>query len=140
MKERTAQCACGQVQVITMGEPNRVIGCHCYYCQKRTGSVFQVSAWFRDEQIVKLAGTTLAFSESPRSKGVKYQCCPVCGSTVHWTFSHVQGYRSIAVGCFTDPQFPTPSFEMHTEKRHPWVCAIPGAEQFPQWPPRGYLE
>ncbi len=40
----TAECACGRVQVTVHNEPLMVATCHCDFCQKRTGSVFQVGA------------------------------------------------------------------------------------------------
>jgi hypothetical protein len=43
---RTAECACGRVQVSVQNEPLAVATCHCDFCQKRTGSVFQVGAYY----------------------------------------------------------------------------------------------
>ena len=38
----TAEWACGRLHVSVESEPMMVAVCHCDFCQKRTGSVFQV--------------------------------------------------------------------------------------------------
>ena len=43
---REGKCACGQLVVRCEGEPDVVAMCHCFDCQRRTGSVFSVHAWF----------------------------------------------------------------------------------------------
>jgi hypothetical protein len=46
MNTRTASCSCGQLTVVTAGDPIRVSVCHCLACQRRTGSVFGAQARF----------------------------------------------------------------------------------------------
>ena len=48
--ERTAQCHCGALKVITSGEPVQVYLCHCQSCQRRTGSVAHCgSRWLKSQ-------------------------------------------------------------------------------------------
>jgi hypothetical protein len=49
--ERTGQCHCGSLRVITTGEPDRVYLCHCQACQRRTGTAFHFGASFPKEQV-----------------------------------------------------------------------------------------
>src|SRR5262245_31929756 len=51
--QRTARCACGALRITVTGEPLSVVACHCIDCQRRTGSVFGVGAYFREEQVAK---------------------------------------------------------------------------------------
>ena len=46
MSVRIASCSCGQLQAEVRGEPIGVSVCHCYACQRRTGSVFGEQAGF----------------------------------------------------------------------------------------------
>ena len=138
--DRRTECACGQVFGVLEGDPVRVLACHCNYCQKRTGSVFQVSCWYPHERVIELGGETKSFAESPDSIGVKYEFCPRCGSTVHWAFDALEEavpgisrFRGFAVGCFVDKNFPMPEIEIHTQCRHHWLPEIentPGFEAF----------
>ena len=48
---REASCSCGKLRVTCEGDPKYVLACHCLDCQRRTGSVFGVSAYFRQAQI-----------------------------------------------------------------------------------------
>ena len=48
--ERVAMCHCGQLRVITLGEPDSVYVCHCLACQRRTGSVIHNGTrWMKDQ-------------------------------------------------------------------------------------------
>ena len=126
MKERTASCCCGDLSITVSGEPERVILCHCDYCQKRTGNPFQVSCWYYGDQVESRTGDPKIFNDGPNNHGVDYTFCPRCGSTVYWEFTVYRQFLDvplygIAVGCFVDRDFPEPSFEFWTRMRHPWV-------------------
>lgn len=115
--------------------------CHCEFCQRRTGSVFQVSAVFSEDQKVSITGETKVYNgmeinglRSAIGDEISYHFCPTCGSTVFWTFegrSHV----AIAVGNFANPDFPAPAIELHAPHRHRWVQPVPSAEQFEAFRP-----
>lgn len=138
--QRTARCACGSAKVVVAGDPYRVLGCYCNYCQRATGTSHRIAAWFKDDQVVSIEGKTNIFNDSERSKGIDFHFCPTCGTTLFWTFNHVSGYHAIAVGCFNDPGFPKPVYEMHLSKKIHWVPPVPDVEHFENWPPKGYLE
>lgn len=132
---RRAECACGRVSIEVEGDPVRVLACHCDYCQKRTGNVFQVSCWYPHDRVVKREGGTKVFNDSANTVGVNYEFCPNCGSTVHWTFDHMPQFRGIAVGCFVDKTFPQPEFDIQTQYRHHWIPPIEGTSSYPAFPP-----
>jgi hypothetical protein len=139
MTTRTAQCACGRVTITVENEPLRVLTCHCDFCQKRTGSVLQVSAQFAEEQVVETRGDTKTYNgleldgvgEASSGIGINYYFCTTCGSTIYWDFIR-QGQQivGIAVGNFVDPDFPAPTLEFNTRLRHHWVRPVPAAQQF----------
>ena len=135
MKERTARCCCGDMSITVRGEPERVICCHCHYCQRRTGNVFQTSAWFVEDQIVSRTGEARVFNESESNPGVDYTFCARCGSTVYWPIKPFPGLYGIAVGCFADADFPPPSFELHGKYRHSWVNKLEMADSYDEWAP-----
>jgi hypothetical protein len=154
MTTRTAECACGRFKMTVEGEPLNVVVCHCDFCQKRTGSVFQVHGQFFEEQVVARSGETKRFNGFevdgvPGHPGVPagytYHFCSTCGSTVYWSYkttSDITGgvtpggreFVGVAVGNFVDPGFPLPTLEMNTTFRHHWVPPIPGIAQFDIYP------
>lgn len=136
MASRAARCACGRVTLVVETEPAVVSVCHCDFCQKRTGSVFQVGAYFGPDEPFAITGETRAYNgleqdgaASVSGTSVTYHFCPTCGSTVYW---EVEGlYRGLPVGNFVDPELPPPTQELHTADRHGWVTPVPGADQLP---------
>lgn len=133
-KSRIAACACGRLSIEVSGGPVCVFVCHCDYCQRRTGSAFQITTWFRQANVMGINGKYQAFSDSPGSIGVSYCFCESCGSTVFWTYKDVEGFpdkglHAVAAGCFTDPDFPAPQFEINTAYR---LKSVPELGQIPQ--------
>lgn len=119
---REAKCSCGQLGVITRGDPQVVAVCSCLQCQQRTGSAFGVSSYFNGDQIVEKFGEYTSF-ESTAEEGRKVvRCfCPVCGSTVFWQAELFPSKTGVAVGCFADPNFPAPIASVWNKSKHPWV-------------------
>ena len=130
---KTARCACQQASITVDGEPITSMICHCDYCQRRTGSVFQVAAWFPDAQITAKAGEVRTW-DTPI--GVHYNFCPTCGTTLFWTFDFFPAVHAIAAGCFDGVDFPKPAMEIQTQYRHAWVSELAGIPQHTGFPPR----
>ncbi|MBI3930075.1 MAG: GFA family protein [Armatimonadetes bacterium] len=118
---RRASCCCGQLQVTCEGDPVRVGMCHCFACQRRTGSVFGAQARFPRER-VRIQGQTGKYVRVGDSGGsVDFYFCPVCASTVYWENQGMEGLVAIAVGCFADPGFPAPSYSVYEVRSHSWA-------------------
>ncbi len=69
---RKASCSCGELQVEVNGEPKVVVACSCASCQKRTGSVFGVSAYFANDQVVAKNGEFKSFTVNVRQAPVTF--------------------------------------------------------------------
>ncbi len=76
IKTRVASCNCGQLRVTCTGpDPDRVVMCNCYLCQKQTGSPFSVQARFPNEQ-VKIEGKSTAWKfPIEGAKPTTYRTC-----------------------------------------------------------------
>ena len=157
MQTRTASCCCGDFTITVSGEPHYVHRCHCDYCQKRTGNVFQVSCWYPEDQIVSRRGDFQVFKaypnleasysqsnmETPPNPGISYKFCKRCGSTVYWDIPLAPGVfgpsetvvTGIAVGCFFDPDFPKPVEDHYASDRHHWVPLLEGVDSYDGMPP-----
>jgi len=130
MTSRTAACCCGQLSIAVEGEPRGVGVCHCFACQRRTGSVFAALASFAPPY--KVTGEATEFVRvGDQGAAFRFRFCPVCGSSV---FHTEEGYEdrsvSVAVGAFADPAFPAPRVSVYDIRRHPWVSLPAGVRSF----------
>jgi len=120
--DRKASCACGQLSISLKGDPEMVLACSCLECQKRTGSVVSVSSYFGDDQIIDKSGASKAYKRSSDvDKWIECYFCPNCGTTVYWTLEGLEKKIGVAVGCFSDPHFPSPALSIWNESKHDWV-------------------
>jgi hypothetical protein len=119
---RTATCSCGALRVTTVEEPLFVSMCHCYACQKRTGSIFGVQAIFAVEQ-AEIAGEAKVYRRTADSGNTHSFCfCPECGSTVYYLLCDLPDLVCVPVGAFADSSFPEPKRSVyHDSRRHPWI-------------------
>ena len=135
MAARKASCNCGRLSVSYEGpDPERITLCHCYECQKRTGSILSVQARIPREQVtIEGQSTTWTFPvegaepatfQSCDSGGVTYHFCPECGSTVYWDLATAPDVVGVAVGGFTDPTFPTPIGSGFEAYAFPWAMNL----------------
>ena len=131
MKERTAKCHCGQLQITVRGEPLRNVMCHCGLCQRRTGSAFHLASWFDDKDVLSKEGEEKIYYRQGDTKiGMTFHFCTTCGSSVYWTSDRVTGVTGVASGCFADRNFPPPEVSIFAECRHPWVSLPDGTPSF----------
>jgi hypothetical protein len=119
---RTARCSCGKLSVEVEGEPAAIIACHCSECQRRSGSVFGVGAYYPKDK-VKIAGPHKTYTRPGAAAGRKMHnhFCPDCGSNLFWEADLVPGAVGVAVGNFRDRTFPLPTRSVWEENMHHWV-------------------
>jgi hypothetical protein len=119
---RHASCVCGQLAVTVDGDPLRVNVCNCKDCQRRSGSAFQIGAWFEEGQVRKRKGEARIYSRPGKSgRTVDLQFCPNCGVAVCYTADERPGWLGIHGGCFADPDFPAPSHVLYRRNKYRWV-------------------
>jgi hypothetical protein len=128
--KRVAQCCCGMLRIEADGDPSAVVACHCGQCQRRTGSVLGVGAYYPSASI-RVFGPSKVFTRLADS-GRKFEThfCPDCGSSLYWESERNPGLIGIAVGAFTDPQFPAPVRSVWEESRHSWVSFTHSLDHF----------
>lgn len=134
MSNRTASCSCGQLSIEVEGKPQGVGVCHCFACQRRTGSVFAALAGFRPP--FKVTGTASEYVRAgDQGARFRFRFCPVCGTNL---FHTEEGYEdrsvSVAVGGFADPAFPAPEDSVYDCRRHGWVTLPDGVQRFEKNP------
>ncbi len=99
-----------------------VSACCCQQCQKRTGALVSVQAFFAEDQVDLTEGIPSQYRRIAESgNGLDFSFCPKCGSTIWWRAQIRPGTVSVAVGAFADADFPAPQRLVWAEHRHPWV-------------------
>lgn len=125
--KRTAACHCRALSLTAEGEPDPVVMCHCDSCKRRTGSSYNLGAWF-PEQDVSVTGETKIFRRTGDTNSpLEFYFCPHCGTNLYWKSPEViPGKVGVAVGCFEDPDFPAPTLSVFGGRRHTWLKMPPG--------------
>lgn len=136
MPRREAACTCGELKLACEGEPTRISMCHCLSCQRRTGSIFSIAAFYERAMVTVLHGAARTFMrDSASGKPVTFHFCKQCGSTVYWEPSRMPYLIGVAVGAFADPGFPEPEQSVWMSERHPWLVVPAHIEVFDVNPP-----
>lgn len=129
-----AQCACGNLTVTPHGPPRLTALCHCFACQRRTGSPFSANAFYAID-CVEISGASTEFIRTAESgRKVRMHFCPACGSTVYWLPDAAPSVIGVAVGLFADPAFAQPTLSVFELSKHEWVFLDETMEHFPRLP------
>lgn len=111
---REGGCLCGAVRFIATRAPDRIGLCHCLDCRKHHGAVFFAAAIFPADQ-VSITGDTRNY------QGRHF--CPTCGSSV---YAMDGAEYDLHLGSFDDPGAFTPTYELWTARREPWLPTFHG--------------
>lgn len=121
MQQWTAQCSCGSVEAVCLGEPVRISVCHCWECQRRSGGPFSAQArWPADRVEIKGAVSEWTRTES-NGAACAYKFCPVCGSTIAFTNTSLPDLVAVPIGAFARTDLPRPTVSVYEARKHPWV-------------------
>lgn len=132
---RPGGCACGAVRYEARGEPIFVNHCHCRLCQRQTGSVGVVNAFYESDRIEVVSGT-LAEATLQAGSGGDHTIarCSQCGTALFSYYPRVGRLGAgIRVGSFDDPDAFTPTAVVFTESKMPWVALPEGIPAFEQY-------
>jgi hypothetical protein len=130
MTTREAACCCGKLKVSTRGEPIRISMCHCFDCQRRTGSAFGCQARFSKDNVTIAGPSTPYVRTADSGNKITFHFCPDCGSTVYYFLEVAPEVVAVAIGAFADPVFPAPKVSVYEARRHAWVTLPEDAEHF----------
>lgn len=118
MDEVTGGCLCGALRVVARGAPLRVGICHCLDCRKHHGAPFGAFAIF-PAAAVQVTGPARSYA------GRAF--CPTCGGSV-WARSGDE--IEVHLGALDAPGRFTPTYELWTIRREPWLPPVPVAQHF----------
>jgi hypothetical protein len=122
-------CSCGKVRFRIDVEPIITHCCHCYQCQKFSGSAFRVNSMIEAELVTVTHGSPVPFQGVD---GQKVMQCRDCGVTL-WSHHPKLGDAIVFVGMgVLDPEHRLqPEAHYFTRSKQAWVVPAPGTPAFP---------
>jgi len=118
---KTASCSCGQLILEVQGEPLRASVCHCYECQKRTGSVFGAQLRF-DRDKVRVVGKHHCFQRTADSGNrIETAFCPECGSTLLIRMLTMPEVVAVPMGSFAGEFCLQPNYSVYEARMPSWL-------------------
>lgn len=130
MTTRQAACSCGQLTLIAEDEPIRISMCHCYACQRRTGSVFGAQARFPRDSVTVEGHSNQYIRIADSGDSINFYFCPSCGSTVYYESDEDSSQIAVPVGAFADRDFPSPTVSVYEVRAHGWVSIPEDVEHY----------
>ncbi|KAJ9130359.1 hypothetical protein NKR23_g12239 [Pleurostoma richardsiae] len=127
-------CVCKGVTYEYTGEPTTKAVCHCYECQKLTGTGFTYNFIVPRENFKFTAGTP-KYNSFTQESGVEvgYRFCPDCGTTLIKE-SEAEMFKSVYMvqaGTIDSHDLikEKPTVELWTCHRAEWIQPTPEVEQ-----------
>lgn len=120
--ERVASCECGGLRLRVRVAPVHVHGCTCTKCQRASGSVMTLSAWFPEEGVAIEGPHAIWHYTAAQDPALMAGFCPTCGTGRFFrTGDYLRGCIGIAVGNFADPGFAAPDHIHWWPDRPHWL-------------------
>ncbi len=135
-------CACGAVRYRLTSEPLFVNCCHCFDCQRQTGSAFVINVLIETDRVELLSGAPQPV-EAPREEGPPQRIfrCPDCQVAVFSEYGSPD-VRFVRGGTLDEPSAVSPDAHIYTRSKVPWVTLpddTPSFEVYYEaqalWPP-----
>lgn len=121
-------CTCRHVRYRIISKPLFVHCCHCYWCQRETGSAFALNAMIEADRVQLRQGeVATATIPSNSGKGQRISRCPQCQVVVWSSYAGAgDAIRFVRVGTLDDPAALPPDIHIFTASKQPWVSLPPG--------------
>ena len=117
-----ARCQCGSLTATIVDDAEAMtVLCHCFDCQRRSGSPFGVMAYFPTEAVTIAGQATRYVRQTDAGNSYSNGFCTTCGSTLFSTPGKYPEMIGIALGALGNPAFPPPARSVYEQSRHPWV-------------------
>lgn len=125
-----ASCSCGQLKISYSGDITRTTLCHCFACQKRTGSVFGVQTRLEKSKAEITGESTVYKRVGDEGSEIFFHFCPKCGATVYYESEWLKDNIAVPIGAFSDPTLPMPTFDVYRDRKHHWVIVPDGIVEY----------
>jgi hypothetical protein len=107
MTTHAGGCLCGALRYETTGVPDRIVFCHCKFCQRATGTAFLLEAMFPRTRFRLTQGTPARYELTSAGSGkrVVINFCQACGTKLWLDLDRVPGDIGLYTGTYDDPNW-----------------------------------
>lgn len=107
MVKHEGGCLCGALRYVTVGEPARIVFCHCQFCQRATGTSFLLEAMFPRDRFELLRGTPSRYelTSAGSGKSVVVNFCANCGTKIWLDLERAPTDIGLYSGTYDDPNW-----------------------------------
>ncbi len=107
MMKHEGGCLCGVIRYETVGPPDRIVFCHCKFCQRATGTAYLVETMFPRTRFKLVQGVpaTYALTSAGSGRPVVINFCATCGTKIYLDLARVPGDVGLYSGTFDDPSW-----------------------------------
>lgn len=123
-------CQCGGVTFTVTAEPVMHYACHCYSCQKRTGSAFSMGFLVMAESFEVTGEVTPWSRTSDKGNTNTRYSCAGCGNIIYGLGNTTPGMAKVQSGLLDDTSDVEPELHMWTCRKQPWVALPADAPAF----------
>jgi hypothetical protein len=125
-------CLCGDIRYRVSGDPTGTFVCHCTFCQRASGSAFQIPVYFPKENVEFIGGPINTYDHRFKDHGrtLRMQFCPRCSTKVGWTIERDPGLQGICGGTFDDPNWFKVFAHIFTDSAVGWMTFPPGVRVY----------
>lgn len=128
------RCQCGAISYTLNNEPLFGYACHCYNCQKRTGSAFSMGLVITLDSL-ELEGELVEWSRiSDEGNTNTRHSCASCGNIIYGTADNSPGLAKLQTGTLADTSDVEPEVHIWTRSKQPWVTLPAGAPAYETQP------
>jgi len=127
--ELSGACDCGAINYKLIGSVKVVVNCHCSGCRKRNGTPYSTYCVVSQSDLKIVQGQEkLATYEN--NEGGKKCFCSKCGSPLYKINPRYPGMLMVLFGSLSDTSNLTPSFNVYSESKLPWVDSVSSIKSF----------
>jgi hypothetical protein len=120
-------CHCGALRYEVGAAPAMVYNCHCKYCQKISGSAFNVSVTIIETSFAFTAGKPAIVEWQSDAGSTRFgYFCGACGSRIAQGSRPSKGVLSLRAGTLDDTSWIEPVGDIWTSSAQPWVKFVEG--------------
>ena len=100
-------CLCGALRYKTTGSPDRIVFCHCRFCQRATGTAYLLEAMFARTNFKLTDGTPDRYEliSAGSGKKVVINFCANCGTKLWLDLDRVPNDIGLYTGTYDDPNW-----------------------------------
>ncbi len=127
-------CQCGAVHYEVEAEPLLTYACHCYSCQKRTGTAFSLALIILTDSL-QLSGEISPWERTSDtgSTNTRYSCAK-CGNIIYGIGQDTPSLAKLQAGTLEDTRDVEPEVHIWARSRQAWVTLNPQVKQFETQP------